>query len=375
MQLGMIGLGRMGAGLVRRLMRDGHECVVFDENAPTRCTSSRVTGAIGASSLADFASKLTQAPRRLGDGPGRVHRRRRQRARRATSRPTTSSSTAATRTTATTSRAPRSWRPTASTTSTSAPAAACSGSSAGFCLMIGGEEKVVQHLDPIFATIAPGVDAAPRTPGRTGTPSTAENGYLHCGPQRRRALREDGPQRDRVRDHGRVRRRAGDPQRRPTSASGRWRRTPRPPRSRTRSSTSTTSTSPRWPRCGGAAAWSASWLLDLTAHRARTSRPNSPTSRAGSRTRVRAAGRSWPRSTRACPPRCSRPRCSTRFSSQGQAEFADKLSSAMRKRVRRATPRREWRDGRQSPSRPTRWSSSARPATSPTRRSSPRSTT
>jgi 6-phosphogluconate dehydrogenase len=52
----------------------------------------------------------------------------------------------------------------------------------GFCLMIGGEDKVVQHLDPIFATIAPGVDAAERTPGLTGSPSTAENGYLHCGP-------------------------------------------------------------------------------------------------------------------------------------------------------------------------------------------------
>jgi 6-phosphogluconate dehydrogenase len=52
----------------------------------------------------------------------------------------------------------------------------------GFCLMIGGEDAVVQHLDPVFATIAPGVDAAPRTPGLTGPPSTAENGYLHCGP-------------------------------------------------------------------------------------------------------------------------------------------------------------------------------------------------
>jgi 6-phosphogluconate dehydrogenase len=52
----------------------------------------------------------------------------------------------------------------------------------GFCLMIGGEDDVVAHLDPIFATIAPGVDAAERTPGRTGTPTSAEHGYLHCGP-------------------------------------------------------------------------------------------------------------------------------------------------------------------------------------------------
>jgi 6-phosphogluconate dehydrogenase len=52
----------------------------------------------------------------------------------------------------------------------------------GFCLMIGGEDEAVRRLDPIFATIAPGVDAAPRTPGRTDAPSTAEQGYLHCGP-------------------------------------------------------------------------------------------------------------------------------------------------------------------------------------------------
>jgi 6-phosphogluconate dehydrogenase len=52
----------------------------------------------------------------------------------------------------------------------------------GFCLMIGGEDEVVEHLDPIFKTIAPGLDAAARTPGLTGGPSTAENGYLHCGP-------------------------------------------------------------------------------------------------------------------------------------------------------------------------------------------------
>jgi len=52
----------------------------------------------------------------------------------------------------------------------------------GFCLMIGGENAVIQHLDPIFRSIAPGVDSAPRTPGRKGSASHAENGYLHCGP-------------------------------------------------------------------------------------------------------------------------------------------------------------------------------------------------
>src|SRR5262249_21597318 len=52
----------------------------------------------------------------------------------------------------------------------------------GFCQMIGGEEAIVKHLDPIFATLAPSIDTAPRTPGREGTDSTAEHGYLHCGP-------------------------------------------------------------------------------------------------------------------------------------------------------------------------------------------------
>ena len=75
----------------------------------------------------------------------------------------------------------------------------------------------------------------------------------------------------------------------------------------------------------------ASWLLDLTARGARASRPTSPTSRAGSRTRARAAGRCSPPSTRACPPRCSAPRSFDRFTSRGEADFADKLLSAMRK--------------------------------------------
>jgi len=65
----------------------------------------------------------------------------------------------------------------------------------GFCLMIGGEDQVVRHLDPIFKSIAPGVKAAPRTPGKKGAPDSAEHGYLHCGAGRGGPLREDGPQR------------------------------------------------------------------------------------------------------------------------------------------------------------------------------------
>ena len=105
MQLGMVGLGRMGANIVRRLMRDGHECVVFDVN-PDAVEALAGEGATGADSLDDFVAKLEQAARRLGDGPGgRDHREHRQRARRAGSSPATRSSTAATPTTATTSAA------------------------------------------------------------------------------------------------------------------------------------------------------------------------------------------------------------------------------------------------------------------------------
>ena len=76
----------------------------------------------------------------------------------------------------------------------------------GYCLMIGGETEIVQHLDPIFKTLAPGRGNIERTPGREKVGGTAEEGYLHCGPVGRRPLREDGSQRHRIRHHGRLRR-------------------------------------------------------------------------------------------------------------------------------------------------------------------------
>ncbi|MGQ0805767.1 MAG: phosphogluconate dehydrogenase (NAD(+)-dependent, decarboxylating) [Actinomycetota bacterium] len=179
MQLGMIGLGRMGAGLVRRLMRDGHDCVVFDVNE-TAVKELEQDGATGATSLADFASKLTKpraawvmvpaaftGPTVTGivaefekddiiiDGGNSYYRDDIARAKELSAKGVHYVDVGT--------------------------SGGVFGLERGFCLMIGGEEKVVQHLDPIFATIAPGVDAAPRTPGLTGTPSTAENGYLHCG--------------------------------------------------------------------------------------------------------------------------------------------------------------------------------------------------
>jgi 6-phosphogluconate dehydrogenase len=180
MQLGMIGLGRMGAGLVRRLMQDGHDCVVYDVNEAA-VKELAGGGATGTSSLKDFASKL-EKPRAawvmvpaaftgqtvmqladefeaddiIIDGGNSYYRDDMARAKELVAKKIHYVDVGT--------------------------SGGVFGLKRGFCLMIGGEEKVVQHLDPIFATIAPGVDAAPRTPGRTGAPSPSEQGYLHCGP-------------------------------------------------------------------------------------------------------------------------------------------------------------------------------------------------
>jgi 6-phosphogluconate dehydrogenase len=180
MQLGMIGLGRMGANLVRRLMRDGHECVGYDVTAAA-VKALEGEGAAGATKLADFVAQLSP-PRAVWimvpaavvdstldelvpllsagdiviDGGNSYYRDDITRARRLADHQLHYVDVGT--------------------------SGGVFGLERGFCLMIGGEDDVVAHLDPIFATIAPGVDTAARTPGRTGTPSTAENGYLHCGP-------------------------------------------------------------------------------------------------------------------------------------------------------------------------------------------------
>jgi 6-phosphogluconate dehydrogenase len=180
MQLGMIGLGRMGANLVRRLMRDGHECVVYDVSKDV-VKQLEAEGAIGSSSLEEFVSKLKK-PRAawimvpagyvqetldklvelvdpddiLIDGGNSYYRDDIDRAK-ALERKGIHYVDVGT-------------------------SGGVFGLERGFCLMIGGEEKVVKHLDPLFATIGPGIDGAPRTPSRNGKPSTAEQGYLHCGP-------------------------------------------------------------------------------------------------------------------------------------------------------------------------------------------------
>ena len=180
MQLGMVGLGRMGANLVRRLMGDGHDCVVYDVNAQAVATLQS-EGAVATGSLDEFVAALTtprtawvMVPAALTgdtvdalasrmsegdviiDGGNSYYRDDIERAERLAALGVHHVDIGT--------------------------SGGVHGLERGFCLMIGGEPQVVERLDPIFRSIAPGVDAAARTPGRTGEPSPAEQGYLHCGP-------------------------------------------------------------------------------------------------------------------------------------------------------------------------------------------------
>jgi 6-phosphogluconate dehydrogenase len=180
MQFGMIGLGRMGANMVRRLTRNGHKCVVYDRSAQAVEALSK-EGATGASSLADLVKKLDKpraiclmVPAAFVDGSidelvplldrddtvidgGNSHyhddiaraKRLREKGLHYVDMGTSGGV----------------W-----------------GLERGYCLMIGGEDEVVKRLDPIFSTLAPGKGEIPRTPGREKLGGTAENGYLHCGP-------------------------------------------------------------------------------------------------------------------------------------------------------------------------------------------------
>ena len=181
MQLGMVGLGRMGAGLVRRLMRDGHHCVAYDVN-PNAVTAMEAEGAVGARTLEEFAAKLERPRAAWVMVPAG---------------PITDETIAALGEVfeagdviidGGNSHYPDDLRHATALGTKGIHHVDCGtsggvwGLERGFCLMIGGETVVVERLGPIFATIAPGVDSAPRTPGRTGTPTPAEQGYLHCGP-------------------------------------------------------------------------------------------------------------------------------------------------------------------------------------------------
>jgi 6-phosphogluconate dehydrogenase len=180
MQVGMIGLGRMGANMVRRLMRGGHDCVVYDrsEDAVAGLESE---GATGARSLEELVQKM-DAPRSicimvpaavvdttLGDlvplldaddtiidGGNSYYRDDITRAKDLSGKGVHYVDMGT--------------------------SGGVFGLERGYCLMIGGDETAVQRLDPFFKTLSPGVEAADRTPGRDGDPIPAEHGYLHCGP-------------------------------------------------------------------------------------------------------------------------------------------------------------------------------------------------
>jgi 6-phosphogluconate dehydrogenase len=180
MQLGMIGLGRMGANLVRRLLAGGHDAVVFDRD-PTAVEQLAAGGAVGAASIQSFVDAL-DVPRAVWvmvpaahagavidevaehlspgdviiDGGNSYYRDDVDRAELLAARGLHYVDVGT--------------------------SGGVFGLERGYCLMVGGDDDAVMRLAPIFDTLAPGIDAAPRTPGRSGAPAPGEAGWLHCGP-------------------------------------------------------------------------------------------------------------------------------------------------------------------------------------------------
>lgn len=180
MELGMIGLGRMGANMVRRLMRAGHRCIVYDTSAEV-VTALAKEGATGADSLDDFLGRLSKprivwmmvpaaavdraiadlAPRLargdvLVDGGNSWYVDDIRRAKDLSAKGIHYVDVGT--------------------------SGGVFGLERGYCQMIGGEPEIVKRLDPVFRALAPPVESAPRTPGRDGADGTAERGYLNCGP-------------------------------------------------------------------------------------------------------------------------------------------------------------------------------------------------
>jgi 6-phosphogluconate dehydrogenase len=181
MQLGMVGLGRMGGGIVRRLLADGHRCVGYDIH-PDAVSAIEADGAVGASTLEELADAL-EKPRTVwvmvpaGDITSKTIA-----ALAAVLEPGDTIIDGGNTHYVEDIRHAAELREQGIHHVDVGTSGGVWGFDRGFCLMIGGEYEVVARLSPLFASIAPGVDAAPRTPGRTGEPSQAEHGYYHCGP-------------------------------------------------------------------------------------------------------------------------------------------------------------------------------------------------
>ena len=305
MQLGMVGLGRMGANMVRRLMKAGHECVVYDLNVDA-VDGLAGEGAIGAHSVEEFV-KCLAAPRNvwmmvpagvtgktidslasqlesgdtLIDGGNSYYRDDIDRADalRAKSLHYVDAGTSG-----------GVW-----------------GLERGFCLMIGGEDEAVERLVPIFESLAPGPGDVGRTPGRTGAFSPSEQGWLHCGPNGaghfvkmvhngiEYAVMGAYAEGLNILNNANVGAKAA-------------RMMPRPRRFAIRSTTNTTSTFRRSPRFGGAEA-SSRRGCSISPRKRFTRTHSSASSKGGSLTRARVAGQASPRSTKVSRRRCSPRRC------------------------------------------------------------------
>jgi len=180
MQLGMVGLGRMGAGLVRRLIRDGHHCVGYDVSADA-VKAVESDGAAGATTLKEFAAKLEKPRAAWVMVPAGDITDRTIAALADVLEPGDTIIDGGNTYYHDDLRHAAALREKGIHHVDVGTSGGVFGLERGFCLMIGGEQEAVERLNPIFASIAPGVDAAPRTPGRTGEPTPAEQGYYHCG--------------------------------------------------------------------------------------------------------------------------------------------------------------------------------------------------
>jgi 6-phosphogluconate dehydrogenase len=179
MQLGMIGLGRMGANLVRRLMRDGHQCVVYD-HTEAHVKQLEDEGAIGARSLPEFVAKLDKPRAAWLMLPAAVTGQTLQQLAELLEPGDTAIDGGNTYYRDDVDRA-KQLQPRQLHYIDVGTSGGVFGLERGFCLMIGGEDEPVQRLDPIFRSIAPGAGTAAPTPSRM-RPGTAPEGYLHCGP-------------------------------------------------------------------------------------------------------------------------------------------------------------------------------------------------
>jgi 6-phosphogluconate dehydrogenase len=180
MQLGMVGLGRMGAGLVRRLMGDGHRCVAYDVSADA-VKAVEANGAVGADSLADFAAKLEKPRAAWVMVPAGEITDKTIAALAEVLEPGDTIIDGGNTYYHDDLRHAAELREKGIHHIDVGTSGGVWGFERGFCLMIGGEDEPVQRLDSIFASIAPGVEAAERTAGRSGDPSPSEQGYYHCG--------------------------------------------------------------------------------------------------------------------------------------------------------------------------------------------------